>query len=245
MITTARITLPEPVQRYFDYALTPGQPPIRGAWLRQSGTLRNGADRRWMPFTATERISTDPIAFTWEASVSVLGFVSLHIRDTYERGEGSSEVNLQNLLRIGGSHGTPEMAAASLVRYLAEAPWFPSALLPSQRLSWTAVDPHQARATLRDGATEVSAEFAFGTLGEIVRVTAQRYRDVGGSPVLTPWTGHFRRYRALRGMMIPTAATVSWISGGRFEPVWRGRILEAEYGYERGYPVPSSRCASR
>lgn len=86
-----------------------------------------------------------------------------------------------------------------------------------------------ARATLRDGALEVCADFAFGTLGEIVRVTAQRYREVGGRYALTPWTGHFRSYRPLHGMMIPTAATVAWMAGHTFEPVWRGRIHSAEY----------------
>ena len=44
--------LPDPVARYFQFALSPGQRLIRGARLTQTGEFRTGGfDAPWSPFT--------------------------------------------------------------------------------------------------------------------------------------------------------------------------------------------------
>jgi hypothetical protein len=57
--------------------------------------------------------------------------------------------------------GTPEMNAGSLHRYLAEAVWYPTALLPGPNLNWTAIDSSKALATLTDHGIMVALEFRF------------------------------------------------------------------------------------
>jgi hypothetical protein len=39
-----------------------------------------------------------------------------------------------------------EIARGELMRYLAEAAWYPTALLPSQSVQWEALDDHSATA---------------------------------------------------------------------------------------------------
>ena len=56
-----------------------------------------------------------------------------------------------------------------------------------------------------------------------------RHRDVKGTPVLTPWIGHFGDYGSRDGMMIPLAAEDEWLVAGERLPYWRGRIVEASY----------------
>jgi hypothetical protein len=49
---------------------------------------------------------------------------------------------------VSAATGSVEMNAGSLHRYLAEAVWYPSSLLPSSRLQWTPIDATSALATL-------------------------------------------------------------------------------------------------
>jgi hypothetical protein len=223
--------LPAPVARYFEFALTPGRPLIRRARLQQTGVMRSRAGAPWYSFTAAEHFSVAPPGFVWDASMRMAPFISVRIRDAYLGGEGISAATIAGLIGLGSQRGTPEVASASLVRYLAEAVWLPTALLPSEGVGWTAVDERTARATLSDGVTTVSLDVHFDERGEIVRVATTRYRDVDGVPVLTPWEGHFRDYAPIEGMMIPRTAEVAWALPEGPLSVWRGRIVAAEYEF--------------
>jgi hypothetical protein len=44
--------------------------------------------------------------------------------------------------------GTPEPAQVELMRYLAKAVWYPTALLPRQGVRWDLIDEATARASL-------------------------------------------------------------------------------------------------
>jgi hypothetical protein len=41
-------------------------------------------------------------------------------------------------------------------------------------------------------------------------VRAERYRDVGGKAVLTPWTGRYGDYREFGGFRVPASVEVAW-----------------------------------
>jgi hypothetical protein len=225
---------PAPVLRYFRFALTPGAGPIREARLKQRGVMRGGAGEAWKPFTARETIRAVPIEFMWDASMRLFPFVVANIHDEYVHGEGASEAKIARLISLGRSARTPKVTSASLLRYLAEAAWFPTVLFAEGHISWLPLDDRSARATLRDGATEVMADFAFGEAGEIVSVSAMRYRDVKGVPLLTPWRGRYRDYAAMQGMMIPMGADVEWIIDGIAVTVWRADITGAAYDFNPG-----------
>jgi hypothetical protein len=51
-------------------------------------------------------------------------------------GEGASEAKLAAIIPLQKMGGTPEVASSSLLRYLAEAAWLPTALLPRSGVSW-------------------------------------------------------------------------------------------------------------
>lgn len=78
----------------------------------------------------------------------------------------------------------------------------------------------------------VTLEVRFGPFGEIVRVEGERYRDVDGEGVRTPFVGHFRDY-VRGGMRIPGEGELEWIlPEGRFS-YWRGRVERVEYDFGR------------
>jgi hypothetical protein len=220
--------LPTPVGRYFTFALTPGQPLVRRAELRFTGTFASKPDA-WAPFTAEQHVRATPPGFVWEARIRMIPLVPVFVRDSYVGGEGSMRGAIASLIPVVDQHGTREMAAASLQRFLAEAVWLPTSLLPRNGLGWSAIDDSTARVTLTDGPTTVSLDVRFGERGEITGVSTDRYRDVKGTPVLTRWVGTHTDYKRLGGMMIPTAGEVAWILPEGPAPYWRGSLVEAKF----------------
>jgi hypothetical protein len=220
--------LPAPVARYFDFALTPGQRLVRRAHFRQAGdfSTRPGS---WSRFTAEQDFSVRPPGFVWDATIRMVPLAPVRVRDSYLAGEGAMYARAAALVTVANQRGTPEIASGALMRYLAESVWLPTALLPTEGVSWEAIDDSTARATLADGSTTVSVDVHFGVAGEVVRVSAMRYRDVKGRPVLTPWEVQLRDYARVGGMMIPQAGEVAWLLPEGPQPYWRGRVVDARY----------------
>jgi hypothetical protein len=214
--------LPPPVRRYFEFALSPGQPVVVTAHATSRGEFRMRPDGGWHSFTATQDYTVSPHAFVWDAEIDVGPFVEVNVADRYLNGEGAIYARVAAVVPVVDQRGTPELAAGELLRYLAEAVVMPTALLPSAGVSWTPVNDNTARASLSDHGTTVSAIFHFGPRGEIVRVSAQRYRDVSGKSVMTPWVGQFHEYKSVQGMMIPMVGEVAWILSGGVSSYYRG-----------------------
>lgn len=223
--------LPPPVVRYFSFALVPGQQLVRSARFTQRGTFATRRDR-WAPFSAAEAFTVSPPGFVWDARIRMAPLVVAHVRDSYIAGEGVMHGALAGVLTMVDQRGTPEMASGALLRYLAEAPWLPTALLPSAGVRWDPVDDSTARATLSDSGTTVSMDVHFATSGEIERITAARHRDVKGTPVLTPWVGHYRDYARVEGMMVPGESEVGWELPDGWFPYWRGRAVRTELQFD-------------
>jgi hypothetical protein len=223
--------LPAPVVRYFDFALRQGQRSVASACIEWEGTF-SMRPHRWSAFTATQHYRVQPPGFVWDARVWMTGVLPVLVRDSYADHEGSLKAAIGGVVKVADAHGT-DMAKGELLRYLGEAVWFPTALLPTAGVTWTALDDDSATATLSDGATTVSLDAHFGRSGEIVSVSAMRPRDVRGTAVLTPWVAHLRGYVRRHGMMVPAEGDVEWqLPSGRL-PYWRGRIVSAQYELAR------------
>lgn len=218
--------LPAPVQRYFLKVLKHGQLMIAAAHLTHSGTFNMGhSEARWSGFTSDQLVTTRRPGFDWDARIAVSRGVTVHVHDAYVAGEGRLIAKLMGLVTVAGTRGTPEVAQGELMRYLAEAPWYPTALLPSQGPQWQAIDDHRARATLTDGATTVSLVFGFGADGLIETIESDaRARSVGERVEMTPWRVRLWGYAARDNVLMPLDGEVAWLLPGGPYPYWRGRV---------------------
>jgi hypothetical protein len=223
--------LPDVVARYFRTVLRDRQPIIRGVRATQKGEFRSeDAEHAWRRFTAVQTFGTRPPGFVWDARIDMGAGVAVLVRDAYSGRRASMQASVLGLVPVVDVSGTPELASGALQRYLAEAAWFPTALLPSQGVRWTPLDPTTARATLTDGPTVVSLDFRFGPEGEIVEVsTRSRYREDRGRYVPTPWGGRFGPAEPRGGVRVPMSAEVAWEIDGRRFPYWRGRITSIQF----------------
>jgi hypothetical protein len=225
--------LPDPVHRYVKHVLGDEQRPIRIMRMKQSGELRTDPRRaRWMKFRAEHMVTPESRTFSWDARVQVLPLLHLRVRDAYVDGVGSGQVQLLSTVTVASDRNRPELNTASLHRYLAEAVWYPTALLPSAGVQWSPVDDRSAAATLSDFGNTVSLEFRFNDLAEVVGIhTAGRWNRTAKGYELTPWEGHFSGYRSHQGVLVPTRGEVGWYANGRLEIVWKGKITSLEYEF--------------
>lgn len=194
--------LPAPVQRYFRTVLTNGQPIVAAATVEHRGTFNLGETiDQWRPFTSRQRVVTRRPGFVWDGRVAMLPGLNVLVHDAYVAGEGILHAALFGLLTLIDLRGTGEVAQGELLRFFAEAAWYPTALLPSQGVRWEPVDDPSARATLVDGPQSLTMTFGFASDGTMQSVGAEgRGRTVAGRIVMTPWEGRWSDVQAHDGM---------------------------------------------
>jgi len=160
--------VPAPVQRYFRTVLGDGQLLVTGATVQHDGTFNmSETAEQWTPFTSEQWVVTCRPGFAWNGRIAALPGVPVRVHDAYVAGEGLLHASLLGLVSVADLRGGGELAKGELMRYVAEATWYPTALLPSQGVSWEAVDDHSAYGTLTDGDTDVTMLFTFDDRGLI------------------------------------------------------------------------------
>jgi hypothetical protein len=223
--------LPAPVQRYFRKTLQDGQLMVTGVRMRHRGTFNMSQTMdQWKPFTSDQQVITQRPGFDWNGRVTVLPGVPVWVHDTYIAGEGILHAALFGLFSLANTRGTSEIAQGQLMRFFAEAAWYPTALLPSQGIHWEAAGDRAAQGTLTEGNLKITMLFTFNEQDLIESVQAEaRGRTVGSKVIPTPWKGHFWNYREHSGMQIPLDGEVAWMLPEGAKPYWRGSITEISY----------------
>ena len=223
--------LPAPVQRYFRAVLQEGQAMVSGVRLSQHGTFRQNEHKDiWQPLRASQFVTTHPPGFDWNARIRMAPGVDVFVRDAYALGAGSLRASVLGLVTVADIRGTPESARGELMRYLAEAVWYPTALLPSQGVRWEGIDDRSARATLTDAATTISLDFTFGADGLIATAfAASRPRTATES---APWLCRLSDYAQRGGMRVPLAGEVEWQLPKGPAPYFRGRLTAIHHEFE-------------
>ena len=225
--------VPTPVQRYYRAVLKDQQPIVAAVSVEHTGTFNMGeAAEQWKPFTPTQLVVTHRPGFDWDGRVAMMPGLPVRVHDAYVAGEGILHAAVLGLVSMVNLRGTGEVAKGELMRFFAEAAWYPTALLPSQGVLWDAVNDHSARATLKDGDLTLTLLFRFNEVGLIDTVRAEaRGRTVGGTVVLTPWHGRFWNYAIRDGMRVPLDGEVAWLLPERAKPYWRGSITKLSYEF--------------
>lgn len=231
-------SLPAPVRRYFAVALSEGQPLATHAGITWEGEFnmgRPGADR-WAPFTAVQDVVPGAPGMVWDARIAMPPALTVRVRDAFVDGQGSMRGAVLGVVTVVNQSGTRAMAVASLQRYLAEAPWYPTALLPASGVGWTAIDDTRALATISVGAVRASVEFRFGADGlpASVFVPDRLYDDGRTPPTAHPWEGRNLSFMTRDGMRIPDRAIVEWHLPGGTYAYWRARPRDLVYEWAPG-----------
>jgi hypothetical protein len=212
------------VWRAFFERLAPSPPSVpRGTRITQHGELLLDS-RRWVPFSAEQEFEATRCAFSWRARVTMAPLFVAKVVDAYEDGRGRLEARMLGIRFARGEPG-PELDRGELVRYLAELPWNPMAIVHNPELRFTTAPDGSPRVWSRSEASYVDC--TFDDAGDLVEVrTESRHRSGVGS---VPWSARFSAHGELGGLRVPTAGETSWDSTEGREVVWRGTIDTLEW----------------
>ncbi len=206
------IDLPAPVRRYFQNVLTDGQPYISTIYLKHDGQFKTAPGKNWINIEGEQHFTVEEPGFLWSGMT-----VFLSVQDMYIAGKGETRGSFLNLFNL--YHGTgPGYDQGELLRWIGESVWFPTNLLPSQRLQWVPINENKAKLSLVYRGKALSCDVSFNTGGEITQLKTRRYMRVGR---LETWVGRFSNYKEVDGMKIPM----------KVESVWK--LPDGEHSYAR------------
>jgi hypothetical protein len=206
-------------------AMVDGVRACRGSFLRQEGEMRLAPDAPWRVFRAQEWFPDSGVTFRWRARLRMVSLLRATVADSFEDGRGVLRVSILGVPFVRSSGSACDRGEA--MRGLAELPWRPWAFREAPPLSWKMVSAGALCGTFDDGHTRASVKFEVDAEGRVLEArVAERPRLVGKSVVSTPWSGVFRDYRKLDGILVPTYAEASWhLETGKFT-YWRGHVTE-------------------
>ncbi|WP_068783453.1 DUF6544 family protein [Paenibacillus phocaensis] len=220
--------LPPPVLRWLRLtrSLDAGK-PIQSVRIRQEGMLRTKPEGGWMPFRAKQYSLLDQPSFIWKARIRAAPGVAIYGRDLYLNGQADMLIKLMGVFKVGHARGR-EIDQGSLVRYLAEMVWYPTAAL-SPYITWEAVADDVARANISYGGINASGTFYFQKTGEPVRFMAQRFKEDRETCTMEEWEVRMGTYKPFQGIFIPSQGEICWnLQAGPFH--WfRFEVKEAEF----------------
>jgi Family of unknown function (DUF6544) len=220
--------LPEPVQRYLRYTGVVGKSFVQRVYLRQQGRVRLGTGQLWIPLHAQQWYSVRPPGFVWDATMRVAGIPVGRARDMYQKGQGRMLVKVASLITVADAKGQ-EMDQGSMMRYLSEMMWFPTAFL-EDNISFEAIDATSARVTLADQGKTVTATLFFDSAGRLTNFAAQRYAVTGGRGDLRMWSAPITGYGDVEGLRLPVGVKAVWkLAGGDREDI---NVTLTELHYE-------------
>ena len=208
--------LPPVVRNWLKFAGVVGKETIVTARTKQDVELRLAEEKPWMPATAEQYFRTANPGFIWKAYIKAAPMFHIAGRDKYIDGHGNMLIKIMSLKTIADAGG-PEIDQGTLLRYLAETMWFPTAAL-SDYISWEPINSHSAKATMNINGVSASGVFSFNEQGEITHFEAERYGDFNGQYRLETWSVVIGDYREFEGFVIPSTGKIIWkLDTGDFE----------------------------
>lgn len=219
--------VPDPVRRYLTYTGVLGKPRIETVRLKYEGKFRTGAGKPWLRISATQVYTTNPPGFLWKAHFTFAGLSFMVGTDTYKAGHSHMYGKLAGLFTVVDGRGE-EIDQGTMVRYLQEMTWFPTAYL-GENITWTVVSDHAADVSLHDRGNSVAGRMYFDDTGRLLTFIAQRYGDFDGKYSIATWTTPTTEYGVFKGLRLPIAGLGIWQLPGGDLPYVSVRVTEIEY----------------
>ena len=199
-------TLPDPAQRFFRFAITPGTPLRTVAEISMEGefSLGNKAEPNYMPMRA-EQLLAAPDGFVWKVRAG--DKVWFAGSDGAVDGTSWSRFWLLNIVPVARAGNNADHMRAAFGRYVAEAVfWSPAALLPGEHVRWEAIDDSSARVILAHKGLEQAVDVTVDAAGRPIKVIFQRWSNANTDKTfrLQPFGGYLSDYETFGGFRLPT-----------------------------------------
>lgn len=201
--------VPEIVQKWMVNSGVLGKPEILSLRLKQKGEMKIKQDGNWMPFYAEQFFDVKNPAFNWRTEVKLFPGIHLAGRDKFKDGEGEMQIKLLSLLNVVDQGKNEKVNSGTMLRFLGEICWFPSAAL-NRYIAWEEVDPTSAKATFRLQDKAVSGLFIFDENGELKSFEAERFYGAGQDAKKEKWLIETISHKNFEGIKVPAVCYVTW-----------------------------------
>ncbi len=200
--------LPAVVQKWIQTSGSSAVPEIKMVYLKQQGKMRTKPNGRWMHFSAEQYFNIEDPGFIWTTKVNAVPLLYLDGRDLLKNGEGHMLIKFLSLFPVVNEGGNEQINTGSMLRFLGEICWFPSAA-KNDYLQWKSTGENSARANFIWKGKKVSGEFHFNDSGELVFFEAMRYRS-SKNLKKDLWRIDVLENAEVNGVKIPTRCEVTW-----------------------------------
>jgi hypothetical protein len=195
-------------------------PYISSVRLKHSGVFKTNLKSGFANITGEQYFSVQKPQFVWKGTT--LLFTA---RDSFIADKGNLKVSLFNIFTVVDGKSR-EINEGEMQRWLAESVWFPTNLLPSENITWIAIDENSAKLSFR--YKEISFDFIvrFNIVDEIVSMETLRFMT---DKKREPWLCKMEDYKEINGVKIPVSAEAIWkLKTGDFSYA-KFKVTEIEY----------------
>ena len=180
--------------------------------MKHDGQFKTDLEKDWVNIIGEQYFTTEKPGFIWKGTTSM--FVA---RDRYIDNMGGLTATLFSLINVVDVKGE-KYNQGELLRWLSESVWFPTNLLPSEKLRWTDIDSSSAKLSFNYKGLALYFIITFNEKGEISQMETKRYMD---EKRLETWVIKAIRYEEKNEIIIPIEAEVFW------------RLKEGDFSYAK------------
>ena len=154
-----------------------------------------------MAIKGEQHVTTEHPGFIWKGTTSLFT-----ARDMYIAGRGRLTVSLFSLVKIIDAKGE-KYDEGELIRWLGESVLYPTNLLPTERLQWSAINDRSAGLHFNYNGLSLFYLVTFNVSNEIIQLETKRYM---GENDLKTWIIKLCDYKKMDGVLVPTTTEVLW-----------------------------------
>jgi hypothetical protein len=188
--------------------------PARLVRMSQTGSMWQSPGSNPMEFTGKQMNSSSETDFVWRAVFPPLN--GMDIVDFAVAGTAGLEGKLFGLYTVVHQPNSDELLQGELLRYLAELPWNPDAILTNRALDWRVMDAAAIEVSTKAGMKRAVLTLFVNKDGLVDRAFAEERGYATAGPNETrPWRGRFWDFRVVNGRTIPHQAEVAWVLDGK------------------------------
>ena len=195
--------LPEPVQRYFRFAIAPGTRLFPLAEIDMQGDFGPGSRDapNYAPMVARQ-ILCAPHGFVWQMSSGLIsGSDGLGPDGSWTR------FRLAGLVPVARAGFSDDHRRSAFARAVAEAAiWAPASVLPGPGITWQAIGPDTARLTFASAGAIQSVDLTLAANGAPVAMVMPRWSNANPQKIwqIQPFGATLGGFRDFHGFRLPT-----------------------------------------
>ncbi|MEP7241282.1 MAG: DUF6544 family protein [Devosia sp.] len=190
--------------------------------MTQDAQMRLEVSQPFFRLDASQLSGTREPAFVWQAKGRMSVIVPLQVVDSFVERAGLLEVRIAGSFVVASSTG-PETARGEAMRFLAELPWNPDAILNASGLVWKQTDETSVDVSMETTGGVARVTLHLDAAGDVIAIDAPDRPRAGDTPAR--WVGRFSDYAQNGAYRWPRHGEIAWdLPAGEFI-YWRGNIL--------------------